>query len=72
VIDWVVTQVEREGDFRVELVCIPNWKVNVLLNKSTRLVKGQWTCYGPEDAMWEHNDAIWENYPQIFEIFEER
>jgi hypothetical protein len=37
----------------------------VLRNKAIGLVKVQWTCYGPEDATWEHDQNMWEEYPQI-------
>jgi hypothetical protein len=30
VIDWTMIQVEPEGDFQVELVCILDWKFKVL------------------------------------------
>jgi hypothetical protein len=71
IIDWNVIQVEHEGDFRVEPVRILDQKVKVLRNKSIGLVKVQWTCYGPEDATWEHEENMWEEYPQIFDNFEE-
>jgi hypothetical protein len=71
VIDWNVIQVEHEGDFRVEQMHILDQKVTVLMNKSINLVKVQWTCYGPEDAMWEHKEAMREAYPQFFSNFEE-
>jgi hypothetical protein len=35
------------------------------------MVKVQWTCYGPEDATWEHEENMREEYPQIFVNFEE-
>jgi hypothetical protein len=66
IIDWTVIQVENEGDFWVEPVCILDRKVKVLRNKSIGMVKVQWTCYGPEDATWEHEETMWEEYPQIF------
>ena len=62
---------EHEGDFRVELVRIMDRKVKVLKNKVIRLVKVQWTCYGPEDATWEHEENMHEEYLQIFDNFEE-
>ena len=58
-------QVEDEGDFRVEPVCILDRKVKVLRNKAIGLVKVQWTYYGPEDATWEHKENMREEYPQI-------
>jgi hypothetical protein len=40
VIDWTVIQVEHEGDFRVEPVCILDRKVKVLKEQSYRPGKG--------------------------------
>jgi hypothetical protein len=39
VIDWTMIQVEPEGDFQVEPMCILDQKVKVLWNKSIRQVK---------------------------------
>jgi hypothetical protein len=50
IIGWNVIQVEHEGDFRVELVRILDWKFKVLKKKSIGMVKVQWTYYSPEDA----------------------
>ena len=58
VIDWNVIQVEKEGNFRVQPVCILDRKVKKLQNRVVGLVKVQWTYYGPEDATWEHEDAM--------------
>jgi hypothetical protein len=54
IIDWTVIQVEHEGEFWVELVCILEHKFKVLRNKAIGMIKFQWTCYGIEDATWEH------------------
>jgi hypothetical protein len=70
VIDWTVIQVEHEGDFQVQPVCILDRKVKVLRNQAIGLVKVQWTCYSPEDATWEHEDAMWEEYP-LFEFLKD-
>jgi hypothetical protein len=35
-------------------------KVKILWNRVIEMVKFQWTCYGPEDATWEHEDSMWE------------
>jgi hypothetical protein len=58
VIDWSVIQVEHEGYFCVEPVCILDRKFKVLRNKSISLVKVQWTSYGPEDATWENEEVV--------------
>jgi hypothetical protein len=71
IIDWNVIQVEHEEDFQVEPIHILDWKVKVLRNKSIGMVKVQWTCYGPEDDTWEHEENMWEEYPQFFVNFEE-
>jgi hypothetical protein len=42
-------------------------KVKMLQNRVIEMVKVQWTCYGPEDATWEHEDAMQAEYPQLFE-----
>jgi hypothetical protein len=52
VIDWNVIQVEKDGDFRVQPICIVDMKVKIFRNQAIGLVKVQWTCYGPEDATW--------------------
>jgi len=66
-----VIQVEHEGYFRVVLVHILDHKIKLLINKEIMLVKFQWTCYGPKDETWEHEETMWEEYPQFFVNFEE-
>jgi hypothetical protein len=53
-IDWNVIQVEHEGDFWVESICILDQEFKVLKNKAIGLVKVQWTFYNLEDDTWEH------------------
>jgi len=71
IINCIVIHVEHEGDFWVEPVCIMDRKVKLLCNKEIVLVKVQWSCYGLEDATWEHGETLWEEYLQIFVNFEE-
>jgi hypothetical protein len=55
----------------VEPVRIMDQKVKLLSKKATRLVKVQWTYYGPEDATWEHEETMREEHPNFFVNFEE-
>jgi hypothetical protein len=50
----------------VEPIGIMDRKLKVLRNKSIRLVKVQWTCYGLEDGTWENEENMWVEYLQIF------
>jgi hypothetical protein len=67
VIDWHLIWVEMEGDIQVQPVQILDRKVKMLQNRVIKLVKVQWTCHGPEDATWEHEDAMWAYYLHLFE-----
>jgi hypothetical protein len=62
IIYYNVIQVEHEADFWVEPVRILDKKLKVLRNKAISLIKVQWTCYGPKDATWEHEENMWEEY----------
>jgi hypothetical protein len=63
--------VEHEGDFWVEPVHILEWKVKVLGNKATGMVKVQWNWYDPEYATWENEENMQEEYPQMFTVLKE-
>ena len=62
VIHWTAIQVEHEGDFRVEPICIMDRKVKIFRSKVIILVKVQWTYYSPKDATWEHEKRLREEY----------
>jgi hypothetical protein len=64
--------VEHEGDFRVDLVCIMDWKVKVLRKTSIEMVKVQWNYYSPKYVTWENEEIMREEYPQNFVNFEEK
>jgi hypothetical protein len=59
------------GRDRERLSGHPVWvldiKVKMLRNQVIKMVKVQWTCYGLEDATWEHEDTMQAEYPHIFE-----
>jgi hypothetical protein len=69
--DWIVIQVENEGDFWVEPIHILDWKLKVPRKKSIGMVKVQWKFYDHEYETWEHEETMWEEYSQIFSNFEE-
>ena len=69
-IDWNVIQVEPKGVLQVHLVHILDKKRKQLWNRSIDLVMVQWTWYGFEDVIWEHEDVMQAEYPYIFENFE--
>jgi hypothetical protein len=50
IFDWIVIQLEHEGDFQVEPVYILDQKFKEIKNKSIGMVKFQWTYYRLEDA----------------------
>jgi hypothetical protein len=66
VIDCNVIQVEQEGVLQVHHVCILDQKRKQLWNRAIGIVKVQWTWYGLEDVIWEHEDAMWVEYLHLF------
>jgi hypothetical protein len=69
IIDWNVIQVEPEGDFLVQSVCILERKIKHLRNRAMDIVKVQWRWYGPKDATWEHEDSMRAEYLHILKYF---
>jgi hypothetical protein len=65
VIDWNVIQVEPEGEFHLEPLCILDKKVTMLWNRAITRVKVQWKHFGPNEATWEMEDAMREAYPSL-------
>ena len=68
VIDWDVIQVEPEGEFQTEPLCILNKKVTLLRNRVVGKVKVQWKHYGLDEATWEL-EGIHESGTSIFVQF---
>ena len=57
-INWDVVQVEPEGEFQTEPMCILDRKVKMIWNRAIGQVKVQWEYYGPEETTWELEDAM--------------
>ena len=65
IIDWNVVQVEPEGEFQVEHVCILERKETIPRNWVLTRVKVQWKHFILEEATWELEDFLWKKYPGI-------
>ena len=57
-INWDVIQVEPEGEFQIEPMCILDRKVTMFQNRAIGQVKVQWKHYEPKEATWELEDAM--------------
>ena len=68
VINWDVIQVEPEGEFQIEPMCILARKVTMLRNRAIGQVKVQWEHYGPEEFTWELEDSMQLTHPFLFEF----
>ena len=66
VINWDVIQVEPEGEFQIEPICILDRKVTMLRNRAIGQVKVQWEHFGPEEATWELEDVMRLAHPFLF------
>ena len=58
VINWDVIQVEREGEFQIDHICILARKVTMLQNQKIGEVNVQWEHRGPKEATWDLEDAM--------------
>ena len=65
-IEWIMIQVEPEGDFLLQPVAILGSKVKLLQNREIRQVKVQWTHYNTKYSNWELEDTMREAYPHLF------
>ena len=66
VINWDVMQVEPEGEFQINPMCILSKLVTILWNQAIGQVKVQWEHYGPKEATWELEDAMRLAHPFLF------
>ena len=68
VINWDVIQVEPEGEFQIEPMCILDRKVTMLQNRAIGQEKVQWEHYSFEEATWELEDAMLLTHPFLFRV----
>lgn len=66
VIDWFVLQMEQEGEFQPEPLCMPYWRSLTLQNGSKEKVKVQWRQFGPEEATLEMDSSMRVVYHFLF------
>jgi hypothetical protein len=65
IVNWNVIQVEPEGDFLVEPLCIINRKESLLRKITIAQVKVQWKKFSPKEAAWVMEEAM--SYPFMFQ-----
>ena len=66
VVDWGEIEVDRDGTFEEEPVCIMDSRDQVLRRKTVRLVRVLWQHRGVEELTWEREDTIRATYPFLF------
>ena len=66
VVDWGQIEVNTDGTFEEEPVCIVYSRDQVLRRKTVRLVRVLWQHYGVEESTWEREDTMRATYPFLF------
>ena len=66
VADWGEIEVDTDGTFEEEPVCIIDNRDQVLLRKTVRLVRVLWQHRGVEESTWEREDTMRATYPFLF------
>jgi hypothetical protein len=66
IIDWNMVEVELEGDFQEEPLCILDRKETILWNRAIAQVKVQWKHFSPKEATWELEEDLQKYYPTLF------
>ena len=67
VIDWIVIEVEREGEFQMGPEHVLDRRELLLRNRTIRKVKVQWKHLSLEEATWELKSIMQEAYPNLFQ-----
>ena len=66
VVDWEEIEVDTDGTFKEEPVCILDSRDQVLRRKTVRLVRVLWQHRGMEESTWEREDTMRATYPFLF------
>ena len=66
VVDWGEIEVDTDGTFEEEPMCIMDSQDQVLRRKTVRLVRVLWQHRGVEESTWEHEDMMRATYPFLF------
>ena len=66
VVDWGQIEVDTDGTFKEEPVCIFYSRDQVLRRKTVRLVRVLWQHYGVEESTWECEDTMRATYIFLF------
>ena len=66
VVDWGQIEIDTDGTFEEEPVCILDSRDQVLRRNTVRLVRVLWRHYGVEESTWEREDMTRATYPFFF------
>ena len=66
VVDWGQIEVDTDGTFEEEPVCILDSRDQVMRRKTVRLVRVLWQHYGVEESTWERENTMRATYPFLF------
>ena len=66
VVDLGEIEVDTDGTFEEEPVCIMDSRDQVVRRKTMRVVRVLWQHRGVDESMWEHEDTMRVTYPFLF------
>jgi hypothetical protein len=66
-IDWNLVQVEPEGEFQVEPLCIQDQGEIALRNRFVAQVKGKWKHFSLEEDTWEFEGDLRKSHQILFQ-----
>ena len=69
IINWDNVQVEPEGDFHTEPICILDRREIQLWKQVIIQVKVQWKHYSEEETTWEKEETMKQKFLALFQKF---